>query len=220
MAPAAPIRKGATPARRPRRRRNAAEARLAILDAAERRLIEGGPGAIRVQAVARDIGITDAAIHYHFGSQDGLIEALIRHAGRRLKERVTRALRRWDERTFDVRALIDVISETYGTRGYARLAAWMMLAGWQTSGAGLYRELAETIHAVRARHAHEHGQPAPALVDTQHAIALLNLVLFGEALAGGAMRRSVALSADRAAAHRFRDWLATLLEAHLAPATT
>jgi len=44
---------------RPRRRRSADEARRAILEAAEKRLVEQGPGAIKVQAIARDLGLTD-----------------------------------------------------------------------------------------------------------------------------------------------------------------
>lgn len=200
-----------------RRRRSAGEAREAILTAAERRLVAGGPEAIRVQTIARDCGLTDPAIHYHFGSRNGLIEALMRHAGRRLKARIARAIGRWEPGSFDVRALIDVIGETYGDRGYARLAAWMALGGWSVRGAGMYRELAEAIHAVRVRRAAAAGAPPPDLEDTLFTVTLLNLVLFAEPLAGAAMYRSVGLAADRETAARHRRWLARILEEHLRP---
>jgi AcrR family transcriptional regulator len=209
----------APPAARRRTRRRADEARDAILDAAERRLVAGGPEAIRVQTIARDIGLTDPAVHYHFGSRDGLIEALMRRAGRRLKERIARAVRKWEAGSFDVATLIDLIGETYGERGYARLAAWMALAHWRPRGSGLYRELTEAIHAARARRAAAAGAPAPELEDTQLAVALLNLVLFAEPLVGGAMRSSVGLAAGRTAARRHRRWLAALLDRHLRPGT-
>src|ERR1041385_5258476 len=115
--------------RRPRVRRSAGEARQRILEAAEARLIAQGPGAIKVQAIARDLGLSDPAIHYHFGSQEGLVEALIRFGGRRLKDGVHEAVRSWSGDSVDVRQLVELVGDTFGDRGYARLAAWMALAG-------------------------------------------------------------------------------------------
>ncbi len=206
----------AVPARL-RRRRTADDARRAILAAAEKRLIQGGPDAIRVQVIARDLGITDPAIHYHFGTRDALVEALMRYAGRRLKERIAGSIRRWPQDSFDMQALVDMIGETYGNRGYARLAAWMALSGWSPHGSGMYREMAEAIHAVRARQARAAGDRAPELADTLFTLALLNLVLFAEPLVGSALRRSVGLGADRDTAARFRDWLVGVIEEHLTP---
>ena len=77
-----------------RRRRSAPEARQAILRAAEKRLVEGGPEAVRVQLVAADVGVTDAAVHHHFGSREGLLEALLRFSGRRLRDEVEEILAR------------------------------------------------------------------------------------------------------------------------------
>ena len=61
------------PEAKPRVRRSRDEAQHAILEAAEKRLREGGPEAVRVQHVAADLGITDAAIHHHFGSRQLLV---------------------------------------------------------------------------------------------------------------------------------------------------
>lgn len=67
-------------------RRTVDEARRLILEAAERRLAAGGAEAVRVQSVAADVGVTDAAVHYHFGSRQGLLDAVVRSAGRRLRD--------------------------------------------------------------------------------------------------------------------------------------
>ena len=75
-----------------RRRLPADESRRRILQAAEKRLIEDGPEGVRVQLVARDVGITDAAVHHHFGSRRGLLEALLRYGGRRLRAEVEAAV--------------------------------------------------------------------------------------------------------------------------------
>jgi len=199
------------------RRRTAAEARERILLAAEKRLIEGGPDAIRVQHVARDLDLTDAAIYHHFESRDGLIDALLRFAGRRLKERLASAIEKWDRESFDIQTLMDFVGETYADRGYARLAAWMVLAGWKPLGSGLYREFAETIHQIRVQRSIDAGLPAPDLDDTLFAVALINMILFAEPLVGDAMRRSVRLAPKRETANRHRDWFVGLLEAHLNP---
>ena len=202
-------------ARPTRRRRSGDDARRAILEAAEKRLIEDGPGSIKVQAIARDLGLTDPAIHYHFRSQQGLVEALIRFGGRRLKDGVHRAVRTWSDDAVDVAKLVSMIDEIYGDRGYARLAAWMTLAGWRARDAGLYDELVRRVHAARTRRAEASGDARPDLEDTRHLVVLLNLVLFADAIAGAAFRKSVGLPADRAAGDRFRRWFTRLLETTL-----
>src|SRR5271165_5143251 len=70
-------RKPTTKARRPRRRRTGEEARTAILDAAEQRLVASGPAGIRLQEVAADVGVSHPTVLHHFGSREGLIEAVV-----------------------------------------------------------------------------------------------------------------------------------------------
>lgn len=200
---------------RTRKRRSAEDARELILAAAEKRLIEGGADAIKVQALARDVGLTDAALHHHFGSRDGLMEALIRRAGRRLRAEMREALEGWDRDSYDIGALIELISATYSARGYARLTAWMKLAGWRDQGSGLFRETAEAIHAARRLRAKRAGRRAPPLEETLFAITLVNLVLWAEPLVGGSMLRAVDLPGDAATLRRFRRWFSDLMKNRL-----
>lgn len=204
-----------TEAKEPRIRRSADDARRQILEAAERRLIEGGPDAVRVQAIARDIGITDAAIHYHFGSREGLHEALLRHAGRRLKDQLMAVVSGWDAESLRMHELVDLLQQTYDRQGYARLTAWMGLAGWRPRGSGMLRAHAEAVHSARAERASIVGAPEPSTEDTQFTLALLNLVVWAEALLGDSTRRMVGLPTNRATASAFIDWFAALLTGHL-----
>ena len=55
--------------------------RTAILEATCRVLIERGFAALRIQDVARQLGISTGLIHYHFASKDQLLEAALRLAG-------------------------------------------------------------------------------------------------------------------------------------------
>ena len=60
-----------------RKRLTPAESRLAALDAARELLIEDGPQAVTLKAVAARIGRTHANLLHHFGSAAGLQTALI-----------------------------------------------------------------------------------------------------------------------------------------------
>lgn len=199
-------------ARAPQRvRRPPDRAREEILDAAERHLVAGGPDAVRVQVIAREIGITDAAIHYHFGNRDGLLHALLRRAGRRLRDEVVEVVEGWDARSLDVGELAELLRRLYSDRGYARLTAWLRLAGWAPSGAGLLRAQAEEVHRRRAEAANVAGQPPPDLDDTLFSLVLLNLALWSEPLIGEAVLRMFGLPGDQADAGRIRRWLAGLV---------
>src|SRR5258708_31702730 len=74
----------------PRPRLTPQAAKFAILDAAERRLHDEGPEGVRIQRIATDLGITDAAVHYHFGTREALMDALLRRIGRRLVDDIKR----------------------------------------------------------------------------------------------------------------------------------
>src|SRR5947199_358921 len=64
----------------PRQRRTADEARAEILDAAERILVETGPGAIRLQQVAELVGVSHPTVLHHFGTREALVAAVVERA--------------------------------------------------------------------------------------------------------------------------------------------
>jgi AcrR family transcriptional regulator len=202
-------------AKSPRIRRSVDDAREAILEAAERRLIAGGPDAVRVQTVARDVGITDAAVHYHFGNREGLMDALLRRAGRRLRDELEAVADRWDTDTLDVGALIELFEETYARRQYARLTAWMTLHGWRPKGSGMLRDLAEGFHAARSAHVARTAAAKPTLEDTLFVLELIHVFVWAEALIGSSSHRMVGLPANRTTEQRFKQWFAQLAGEHL-----
>ncbi len=193
--------------RKPRVRRGREEAQRVILEAAEKRLREGGPEAVRVQHIAADLGVTDAAIHHHFGSRQGLLEALLRFAARRLRDELEGILAAWDGDPDGLERVAELIADSYAVQGHARLALWLSLSGWKPKGGGLFEPLVDAVHRARQEAAQAHGLPRPRRLDTQHEVALLNLALAGEPLFGPGFLRSVGLEADAAAQERFRHWL-------------
>ena len=208
---------GTPPRHGARIRRPAQRAREEILDAAERRLVMDGPAAVRVQAVARDVRMSDPAVHYHFGSRDGLIQAVIRRAGRRLRDDVADVLEHWEPEPAALMELAELLRSLYSERGYARLTAWLLLAGWRPSGSGMLRGQAEAMHWRRAELTAPENEPRSDLLDTLFCLALINVVLWSEPLIGEAVLAMFGLPADAAGVERFRLWVARLVGDHLLP---
>ena len=69
------------------------QAQQAILDAAESLMIEVGPAGLRISAVAKKAGMAHPNIIHHFGSRDGLINALAERVGQRATARITEAIK-------------------------------------------------------------------------------------------------------------------------------
>jgi len=195
-----------------RRRRTAEEARQRILEAAQKRLVEDGPDGLRLQELARDLGISHPAILHHFGSREGLLTALAAHGVRGLNEELARRIR---EGPVDLREILDRTHAVLADRGQARLLAWLVLSGRRGTGEGphVLAELAEVAHAARIARRDPAGGPAPPYEDTVFTIVLVGLALFGDALAGDLIRTSAGVEGP-GGADRFRSWLAGLLEDH------
>ena len=54
------------------------EVKAAIMDAAERRIQQGGFGGFSFREIAADVGIKSSSVHYHFPTKDDLAAAVIR----------------------------------------------------------------------------------------------------------------------------------------------
>src|SRR4051794_26754109 len=121
---------------RSRTRRHPEEAKSLILKAAEELLIEGGPNAVEVRGVADRVGMTDAGVSHHFKNRDGLLVALLRHGGGRIRTAVEHAAADWVRRGARVSELVDCIADVYED-GYGELAIALHAAGWRDDGGGL-----------------------------------------------------------------------------------
>lgn len=196
-------------------RRSAEEARRLILEAAERRLETQGPDGIRLQDIARDVGISHPAILHHFESREGLVRALVAHISEQLRGKLLAALEASDGGTADANELIGNLFETLSDRGSARLLAWLLMSEESLSGTtttNLLKEFVDRIHDQRCTAARERGVPAPDREDTEFIALLASNAAFGDAFVGRMYRTNV--GADDGAAHRFRTWLARLLSGH------
>jgi AcrR family transcriptional regulator len=169
-------------------RRAPEEARRLILEEAERLLVEGGVGAVQVRAIAARVGMTDAGITHHFGSRSGLLEALLRHGGRRIRGAVGEVVSRWAEDGARLTPLVDALADLYQD-GYSELAIALHAAGWRDRGSGLLDPVVEALHAA-PRPASTHR---PSLDDTRLAVAALHQALAIDPVYGSAFRRSAGI---------------------------
>ena len=91
------------------------QTRVSIVSAALAVFAAQGIDGVSVRAINRAAGVAPAAVHYHFGSKEALLDAVVdRHGSTVIRDVVTRieALLRSDERPTP-RQLIDALSRPY-----------------------------------------------------------------------------------------------------------
>lgn len=132
-----------TTATAPRRRRPAAEVRQLALECARGLLLERGPTAITLQAVARELGMTHGNVTHHFGSANGLQGALAEAMIRDLVDAVQAALARLRAGETDVRQVIDLVFDAFDAGGAGQLIAWLVSSGHRERLVPLCRTVAE-----------------------------------------------------------------------------
>jgi AcrR family transcriptional regulator len=196
----------------PRRRRTAEQARREILDAAEKQLSRAGPDSIRLQDVAREVGISHPTVLHHFGSRDELMRAVVERAFENLQSELVGAFQMTEIHERETLTLLNRVSQTLGERGYARLLAWLLLSSEPRKPTiAPIRVVAEAAHANRRRR----GSKNTTFEDTLFVTMLGALVMFSDALIGENLRASAGLSSDPDAPQRFRTWLAKLIVEHV-----
>ena len=169
---------------------------------------------LRLQDVAADVGISHPAILHHFGSREGLVQAVIERAIVSLQEDLVRSLSETElgERP-DSAALFERVFETLSDRGHGRLMAWLLLAGYDPfneTARSNWEQIGKVSHALRLKRVKK-GHRKPAYEDTLFAIVLSALALFAQSIAGRSTFRVAGLETDPAVERRFRRWLAELL---------
>ena len=174
-----------------RRRLSPEESRDAALDAARALLVESGPQAVTLKAVAARIGRTHATLLHHFGSAYGLQQALIaRMAGfitGTIREAVLRQRAAPDPNPGEV---VDLAFDAFGEGGAGALASWMILSGNEDALDPILTAIHDLVEELAADH-----QDAMPLEDESLTLVLMAL---GDALLGGPLARALGLPRDRA----------------------
>ena len=176
-----------------RKRLSPEESRAAALEAARALLIEAGPQAVTLKAVAARIGRTHANLLHHFGSAAGLQKQLAGHLAGTVCETIGEAVRATRAGIGSTREVVDLTFDAFGKEGGGPLASWMLASGNEDA----LDPIIETIHAMVDDLSPEVAGDAGsfALGETTFTLVLLALgdALLGEQLAESlSVNRSVA----------------------------
>ncbi len=173
-----------------RRRLSPEASRSAALDAARALLIEAGPQAVTLKAVATRIGRTHANLLHHFGSAAGLQMALATYLTETICEEIIAAVMRTRAGEGRPRDVVDLTFDAFDKHGAGALTSWMMLSGNEE----MLEPIVETIHRVVDEVA-EDGHADRNLHDDTLTLVLMAL---GNSLMGEPLAKSLGLPLTRA----------------------
>lgn len=165
------------------------DSRAAAIRAARDLLIEAGPQAVTLKAVAGRIGRTHANLLHHFGSAAGLQKALIESLAESVTAEIGEAVLRARAEDSDPREVVDLTFDAFD-RGGGALASWMLLSGNEDA----LNPILEAIHRLVDKLGEGHDGDVPIQQQT------LSLVLtaLGDALLGGPMAAALGLPRETA----------------------
>ena len=112
-----------------KRRLSPEESRKMALTAARALLIEAGPQAVTLKAVASRIGRTHANLLHHFGSASGLQKALAEYLSDAVCVTIAQAVVKSRTGEGTVRDIVDLTFDAFDQEGAGALASWMLLTG-------------------------------------------------------------------------------------------
>lgn len=112
-----------------RKRLSQEESRTVALEAARSILIELGPQAVTLKAVAARIGRTHANLLHHFGSAAGLQKALARHLAETICATIEDAVIASRSGSGSPREVVDLTFDAFDKEGGGALASWMLASG-------------------------------------------------------------------------------------------
>jgi len=187
--------------------RSSEEAKQAILDAAESIMVDVGPAGLRISAVAKKAGMAHPNIIHHFGSREGLLNALAERVGHRATQRITQAI---DEaltapEAERVAAVTNILETSYyGDEG--RAAVWLHLSGAESSLRSNMQQIVDLSHQFR-----QSIDPTASEENTNRLVLLITLALVGEVVSGNGVKEALGFGdTDTSRAH-FKQWLAEIL---------
>ena len=173
-----------------RKRLSPEESRDAAIEAARALLIEEGPQAVTLKAVAMRIGRTHANLLHHFGSAKELQRALIKHLADTITAQIGEAAKRARASDQNPREVVDMTFDAFA-RGAGAMASWMILTGNEDA----LDPILEAIHNLVDDLAQDHDHKGATL---QEETLQLVLTALGDALLGGPMAKALGLPREKA----------------------
>ncbi|BBD98279.1 TetR/AcrR family transcriptional regulator [Sphingobium amiense] len=169
------------------------ESRLAAVEAARALLIEAGPQAVTLKAVAARIGRTHANLLHHFGSAAGLQKALAAHLAEVITANIGEAVDAARRGEVSPRTIVDMTFDAFDAQGAGALASWMLSSGNEDA----LDPVVEAIHRLVDKLAASALTPNLAGLIRENTLMLVLLAL-GDSQLGGPMAAAIGLSREKA----------------------
>ncbi len=188
-----------------KRRLSPEESRSMALAAACDLLIEAGPQAVTLKAVAARIGRTHANLLHHFGSASGLQKSLAQYLTDQVCGSIAQAVLKSRTGEGTVRDIVDLTFDAFDKQGAGALSSWMLLTGNEDA----LDPIVDAIHAL-VDEIGEGGHEDREMHEDTLTLVLMALgdALIGERLAGSLdlPRHSARDLAERHLEHALDRW--------------
>ena len=164
------------------------ESRSAALEAARQILVETGPAAVTLKAVAARIDRTHANLLHHFGSAAGLQKALAAYQAETVCATIGRKMAESPPGERNLREIVDLTFDAFNEGGAGALATWMAATGNDDA----LDPIVDAIHRLIDGMAPDAHEKRLMHEDT---LALV-LMALGDAQLGGPMAEALDLPRD------------------------
>ena len=169
------------------------ESRLVAVEAARDLLIEAGPQAVTLKAVAGRIGRTHANLLHHFGSAAGLQKALAAHLADTITAKIGEAVDAARRGELAPRIIVNMTFDAFDREGAGALASWMLASGNEDA----LDPVVEAIHRLVDKLAASALNPNLAELIRENTLMLVLLAL-GDSQLGGSMASALGLPREKA----------------------
>lgn len=159
------------------------ESRTAALEAARALLIESGPQAVTLKAVAARMGRTHANLLHHFGTAAQLQRSLASHLAGAICGTIAEAVLANRAGLASAREVVDLTFDAFDREGGGALASWMALTGNEDALDPIVGAIHDMVDELDASGAGIRREVTLTLV----------LLALGDAQMGGALTRSLGL---------------------------
>lgn len=174
-----------------RRRLTPEASRSAAIEAARQLLLDEGPQAVTLKAVAAKVGRTHANLLHHFGSAAGLQGELARSIAESVTASIAETVERARAGEAHARDIVDRTFDVFDREGAGALAAWMILTGNRDALNPILDSIRGLVQQLTVGHEEHHV-----------AESTLSLVLnaLGDSLLGAPIAEALGLPRDTARA--------------------
>ncbi|WP_413062003.1 TetR/AcrR family transcriptional regulator [Sphingomonas carotinifaciens] len=186
-----------------RRRLPPEESRAQALDAARALLIESGPQAITLKAVAARMGRTHANLLHHFGSAADLQRALAERMATDITRQIGVAVQAARSGAGDPAAIVALTFDAFGREGGGALASWVILTGER----GVFDPMLTAIRELVEQLSSNPADPADRVFLAETTLSLV-LTALGQALIGQQLAAALGLDGEAARGLALRHLLA------------